>query len=388
MSVLFRTAPTVERRDWGGPWTHDIPSPADAGSGSTRLSQFDALQVAAVVACVGLRSGAFAQLPLKAYRDVNGVATPLDIQPLLMTSPSDSTVPSVWKTQMSISRDLWGFALGYITAFDRSMYPTQVEWFDPTKITSSSDGGRIVWKLSGQKLDPSMVVHVPSRWVLPGNPVGMSPLEYSGLVDLSKRAQNFGRDWFRNGAVPSSILYSDATLTSVEADGILAKMKERWGRRQPAVIGAGMKYEAVSVNANESQFLETCRQAANDVAISFNMPPEKIGAAIAGNSITYANREQNQQQYLTDSINPDLVVVQESLDRHSPRGTYCKFSTGAFLRSDLAARYAAHEIGIRSRFLTPNEARALEEMGPLPGGDTFPAVAPAPATTRSLEAFP
>ena len=89
-------------------------------------------------------------------------------------------------------------------------------------------------------------------------------------------------------------------------------------------------------------------------------------------------------EYLVDSINPDLVVIQEALDRHTPRGQYCKFNTGAFMRSDTLTRYQAHKVGIDTGFLTPNEARALEELPPLPGGDelrplTSGATAPAPA---------
>lgn len=353
--------------------------------GSAPYSGMEALQIAAVTACVGLRAGAFAQLPLKAYRDVNGVAELVPVQPELLRSPSDLVVPSVWKTQMSISRDLWGFALGRITAFDAAMYPRRVEWVDPAAVQPLFDGQRLKWRIGRETYDGSLFVYVPSRWVLPGTPIGMPPLAHSGLVDLAKRAQDFGRDWFRNGAVPSSIIYSDEKLTEDAAESLLERIKLRWSRRQPAVLGSGLKFEQVSVAANESQFLETVRQAAADIAISFNMPPEKIGAAVSGSSVTYANREQNQQQYLVDSINPDLVVIQESLDRYSPRPQYCKFTTGAFLRSDLLTRYQSYQIGIGSRFMTPNEARALEEMEPLTGGDAFASAPPAVSSQREAQ---
>jgi len=59
------------------------------------------------------------------------------------------------------------------------------------------------------------------------------------------------------------------------------------------------------------------------------------------------------------------VVIQESLDRNSPRTQYCKFSTGAFLRSDLKTRYEAYKLGIESQWQHPDEVRALEELPPL-----------------------
>lgn len=368
MSLLFR--PSENR---SGPTAQQVLNAAldFRGGDDPVLSSgtTDGLRVAAVVACVGLRAGVFAQLPLKAYRDVDGYARALDPQPELLRMPSDVSVPSVWKTQMSVSRDLWGFALGRVVAWDGAFYPKRVEWIDPHCITYEVRSQRVEWRVDGQPVDSSMLVHVPSRFVLPGNPVGMSPLEHSGLVDLARRAQTFGRDWFRFGAVPSAVLRSDEVINQEQADALLDRIMARWRRRQPAVIGKGLEYQQVSVAANESQFLETARQVTADIALSFNLPPEKVGAAIAGSSITYANREQNQQQYLVDSINPDLVVIQESLDRHSPSDQFCKFNTGAFLRSDLQTRYSSYEVGIRSGFLTPNEARALEEMEPMPGGD-------------------
>jgi HK97 family phage portal protein len=205
---------------------------------------------------------------------------------------------------------------------------------------------------------------------MPGNPLGQAPLERAGLVDLAKRAQDFGRDWFRNGAVPSQVLYSDEELTGDQADDILAKVMSRWRKRQPAVLGTGLKLEQVSVKADESQFLNTMRQAAAEIALCFNMHPDKIAAAVSGSAVTYANREQNQQDMLDDSMNPELVVVQEVFTQKVLRpGEWVMFNTAALLRSDLAARMAAYASGIQSEVLVPNDGRAREALAPLPGGD-------------------
>ena len=366
MSVLFRgssQSTPAQQRDFLG-----VPGAISprTGNPSYTYSQLEALRIAAVVACIGLRAGAFAQLPLKGYRDRDGIAELLSPQPELLRNPSDRVVPSVWKTQMSISRDLWGFALGQVVGWDASYYPARVEWFDPSQITHDMKGNEVVWRLKGTGvLDPSRLVHIPSRWVIPGDPIGISPLAYSGLTDLARKAQDFGRDWFTNGAVPSSLIYSEQPLTADDAQGIVDTIMAKWQARKPAVLGAGLRYEKISVPANESQFLETCNKVAADIATSFNLPPSKIGAAISGQNVTYSNRDQDRQEYLVDSINPDLVVIQESLDRNSPRTQYCKFSTGAFLRSDLKTRYEAYKLGIEAQWQHPDEVRALEELPPL-----------------------
>jgi HK97 family phage portal protein len=387
VTVLFRNAPaSPERRNFMG-----VPGAISPRTGlqSYHYDSIEALRISAVVACVGLRAGAFAQLPLKGYRnDANGQPQVMSLQPSLYADPSDRVTASIWRTQMSISRDLWGFALGRIIAFDAAMYPTKVDWIDPSAVKPKIENGDIVWLgKGGRVIDSADLLHVPSRWVLPGNPTGISPLAYSGLTDLARKAQDFGRDWFTNGAVPSSIVYSDAPLDSAAAEGIVETILNRWTQRRPAVLGSGLRYEKISVPANESQFLETCNKVAADIAISFNLPPSKIGAAISGQSVTYSNRDQDRQEYLVDSINPDLVVIQEALDRHTPKDQYCKFSTGAFMRSDTLTRYQAHKVGIESGFLTPNEARALEEMPPLLGGDSIRTDVAAGRTLSPAEAL-
>jgi HK97 family phage portal protein len=365
--ILFKSAPNrpESRSDWSDP--NKIPGPLDMRSALSPGPYVarESLEVAALVACVGMRAGAFAQLPLKAYRDRDGFGEVVPSQPELMVAPSAAVVPSVWKTQMSISRDIWGYAAGYIRAVDAAGYPSKVDWLCPgSDIHAHEHVDGIDWRIDHQPVDASMIVHVPSRWVLPGRPLGICPLEYSGLVDLARRAQAFGRDWFVNGAMPSAILYSDSEISSTEADSLLARMLQRWSRRQPAVIGSGMKYEAVSVKADESQFLETMRQVSADIAISFNLPPERINAA-TGKGNEYANISQNQQQYLLDSINPDLVVIQEALGKHTPRGQYLRWQTGAFLRSDLKTRYESYKVGLEGEFITVDEVRAWEELPPL-----------------------
>ena len=365
MSLLVRTAPAPTKR-FTDPNLIPAPSAVAAGAGYRYVTE-DALRVAAVVACIGLRSGAMAQIPLKSYAD-GPVSRLTEPQPGLLTAPSSQrvVVPSVWKTQMSISRDIWGYAAGPIKAVDAFGVPSKVDWVCPSDIQTRVHGGAIHWWLDGQPIDSSLMFHVPSRWVMPGNPLGMSPLEHSGLVDLAKQAQDFGREWFRNGAVPSSILYSDKELTSMDADTLLLKIKARWTRRQPAVIGSGMKFEQVSVAANESQFIETMQRVAADIAISFNLPPSKIAAAVAsGGDIKYQNLEMSTQQYLMDSINPDLVVTQEVIGTYQRAGTYLRWTTGAFLRADLKTRYESYKTGLEAEFLTIDEVRAWEELPPL-----------------------
>lgn len=369
LTVVARSVRAPERRDiLGAPWLtgETVPSPLQDTLG--RYNPDDTLRVAACVACMGMRAGALQQMPLKAYRDSGGVGAVLNPQPSLLVSPSPaSKVPSIWKVRMSISRDAFGYALGVINAVDGAGYPKIVDWVpaQQTKPRPINAYGELEWRINNELWDSQRLVHIPSRWVTNEHPEGIAPLRYSGLLDLAKRVQEYGQQWFDQGGIPAAVLYSDQELTLTQAEGILTRIKARWSRRQPAVLGAGMKYEPVAVPANQSEWLQTATRVAADIAISFSMPPEKIGAAIAGQSVTYANRDQAQQQWLIDGINPDLTVIAEHMTLLFPPAVYVKWTTAAILQSDAKTRAEVNAIRIKSGSLTPDEERSLEDQPPL-----------------------
>jgi HK97 family phage portal protein len=334
----------------------------------------DALALSAVIACVNLRANTIAQLPLKAYRlGPDGLPVELARQPQLIEAPSKGP-RSYWLRQMSISRDIFGNAFGMVVGRDAAGWPTAVEWLDPTKVATKQQyaGGPMDYTFKGQPVAEADIIVVPG-FPVPGSPLGISPLQRSGLVELSSRAQAFGADWFKNGAVPSAILYADTDLDAEQAERIRASVQASWRKRRPAVLGSGLRWEKVSTSdVNESQALATMRHAQVDICQIFGVPPEMIGIASSGQSITYQNRESQQQAWLINGVNADLVLLQEILTANLPRPQFARFNTGALLRSDLMSRYSAYSTALGAGFLSVSEVRELEDRGPLPADMTPP----------------
>jgi HK97 family phage portal protein len=344
----------------------------------SRYGIADGLKLSAVVACVNLRANLIGQLPIAAYQsDKSGQSVAMSPQPRLIEAPS--RLPrSYWLRQMSISRDLWGNAFGSIVSRDAAGYPSGVEWLNPAKVeVDESDPVRLQVRYNGQPFPAGDLFIVPG-FPVPGSQLGISPLERSGLIELSHRAQDFGRDWFRNGAVPSVMLKaSNAELTPEQAEGVRDTVTSNWRKRRPAVIGSGWEVDTIDVKADESQFLDTMRHVQVDICQTFGIPPEEIGIASSGSSVTYANREQRASAILVNTLNAELVLIQEILTASLPRPQYVRFATGALLRSDLAARYQSYATALNGTqpFLTVDEVRQLEDLGPMPPASPTP---PAP----------
>lgn len=365
---------------WGKGYTPDDMATAEGR---------EALKLSVVQGCVRLRSNLLAQLPLRALRAAAGGGTE-EVASKLLDRPSQRLPGrTLWLAQGQISRDLWGNAWGYVVSRDGAGWPTQVEWLPPWELTAQEPtlGAAPEVRLQGQPVDPERLVHVPG-FTLPGTTIGMAPLDRAGLVELAKKAREFGRDFFNNGGVPSSILYSDKDLTQEAADDYRDNMMRSWRRRRPAVMGRGFKLEQVQVNPDESQFLTTLRHVQVDICMAFLVPPEELGIAQSGSSVTYANREQRQQQVLINGLNMDLATWQEALTAMLPRPQVARFNTGALLRSDFSVRAQAYALLVQAGIMAPNEAREFEDWPPLPGGDTLRPTSPAPVTPRAIDPSP
>lgn len=367
---LFRPAKNApERRDLlSSAW---IPRNSDGyGNHSGRIVTTDtALRLGAVYACVGLIADALSTTPIDVYRkSPDGQRVPLDTPPLLRT-PSGSMVLVEWLFPFFSSLLLRGNTFGYKDNFDELGYPREVlliHPYDASVTRRSRYDPEVVYRFNGAEVPPERVLHVKG-FTLPGDLLGLSPIAYHAqMIGMGLAASDFGAQFYVNGGQPTAVLQSDMPVNKEQAD----ILKERVlsvirGKREPIVLGGGAKWTPISVPPAESQFLETMRYSVNDVARIFHVPAEKIGGTVEGGTVTYANREANVIEFQTDALLPNAVRFEQHISRLLPNRQYAKFNMDAAIRVDLKTRYEAHQIGIQSKFLLPDEARELEDRLPL-----------------------
>ena len=214
---------------------------------------------------------------------------------------------------------------------------------------------------------------------IPGRLMGLSPIAVHALtIGTGISALQFGAQWFQEGAHPSAILSSDQNLDAKQA----MTAKERFmaavhGRREPAVLGNGWKYQSIQIAPNESQFLETNNYTAAECCRIFGPGFAEIFGYETGGSLTYSNVEQRSLDLLTYAVDPWLVRIERAMSELLPPGACVKFNRSALVRTDLLTRYRAHAIALQNRWTVPNEVRDLEDPAPVPWGDD-PATAPPP----------
>lgn len=331
-----------------------------------------ALRHTAVWGCTDLISELVSTLPVDEYkRSSDGVRVPLALSPLLTDPAGDGSGYEVWCRQLMMSLLFRGNGYGLILGVGSDGWPTQIESLHPDRVSWRQDRtGILATYLDNQSVDRwplGPLWHMPA-YVMPGSPVGLSPIRYAAeTIGVGLAAQKFGAQWFGDGAHPTSVFESDQPINQTQADEIKDRIvKSTTDSRSPLVLGAGGKLRAIQVSPEESQFLETMKANADDIArFFFRRPPGEGGA------VTYANVEARSLDLLTYTLGPWLVRVEKALTRLRPRPRFVKINADALIRVDLASRYKAHDTAIRTGWKSRNDARRDEDLAPIPDGNEY-----------------
>ena len=104
------------------------------------------------------------------------------------------------------------------------------------------------------------------------------------------------------------------------------------------------------------------------------VPVEMVGGATGG-SQTYSNTEHRAIDFVRYSLSPWIVRLDTALSKLLPSTLEAKLNPGGLLRADLRSRYEAHKLALEAGFMTINEVREIEDLGPLPASSPPPAPA-------------
>lgn len=332
----------------------------------------EALRDAAVWKCVDLLASMTSILTPHGYRGPEigiGAANRIATRPEILDKPAADSDVMDWIYQGMVSTGLRGNIYGEIVGRGAFGKPSQIELQHPDKVrVRENSKGVIEWKFGSRDIDPRDVWHAPS-YRMPGVPVGMSPIGYQERTLRGKRAaQEFGTQWFDGGGHPTGVITNDTQKLVPQGDADTIKkrfMSAMYGRREPVVMGGGWQYKQIQIAPNESQFLETMKWGGGQICGIYRVPPELVGEASEGSSITYANVESRGLDFLTFTMMRWIRRWEGWLDDLTAPGTYVKMDLGVLLRTDALTRWRIHHMGVGMEAIAPSEIRTSEDMPPL-----------------------
>ena len=206
--------------------------------------------------------------------------------------------------------------------------------------------------------------------------VGVSPIYACGLAaQQGLSIQSNSDQFFRNRSMPGGIITAPHEISDPTAE----RLKREWSTRftgdnagKTAVLGDGMKYEAFAPTARESQMTEQLQLTARAIASAYHVPPFKIGLETlpAGQKVEDMNRI-----YYADCLQTLIEAIEALLDEGlgldaSGKRYGTEFEVDDLARMDNATMIDALGKAVGGGWMSPDEARAKQNLAPVDGGDT------------------
>lgn len=328
-------------------------------------------------------------LPMQSFRQDGDIAKRIT-DGSLIKNPSVIDRRVTWVRKAVISLATRGNAYGLITGFDGLGFATGIEWIPPNEVyvdDLNPMNPRYYWASTANgyhEIPRELMVHIP-WFVEPGKVEGLSPVAaFARSIGVGLHAQEYGSSWFKNGGVPPSTFKNIAkTVSTEQQEEITARLLAAMRSGRPLVYGNDWEFNAIEINPEEAQFIQTMRLNATQIAAIFGVPPEWVGGETGG-SLTYNSPEQNSLHVYTTVLLPWLTLIEDHLSYLLPERQFVKFNPDGILRGDTKSRYEAHKIALDSGFLTIDEVREIENRPPLPKPKT-PTPIPVPATNEPAD---
>jgi HK97 family phage portal protein len=386
--MLIRALSQFEKRDGlaligdVSAYIRHLAAQSKSDDTGARVTESSAMTLPWAYSAINVLSDTLAHVPLELrQKRQDGGSDPASDHPmyeLVHDSPSSTMTSFVWRKTMESHRNGWGNGITWIRRRPGSvslelLYPDRTEmrrlrtgdWVYKTRLDDGSEETILA-------LD---VLHVPcmtydGRW-------GMSPpaalkLAFAQGLNL----QQFGATFFGRGANPRAIIESE--LGGNNYSQMAKEFKDAWGGLDNAhgtpVLPKGFKYQQVSINPNDAQFLETAKFNRSVIAGIYRVPAHLINDQEKN---TFTNAVEMDLSFAKHSMVPIYSAYEQELNRklltRSERasGLYFKFNMNGLLRGAQQDRYNAYHLAIQDGWMSRNEARRLEDMSSQDGLDEY-----------------
>lgn len=352
-----------------------------AGATAKPVTFDTAMTVSAVFACIRLLAETVSSLPLNMYKlDSEGNRT-LDSQhdliKLLKYRPNRRQTRIEFFEQLMLNLVSSGNAYVLRGMMGKRLVSLQVLNSGSVEPELLANGDLIYhWQQQDgtrKKLTEAEVWHVR----LFGNGlVGLSPLSHAKKsIGVALAGDDKITHLMSNGAKPTGVLLAQNWPNKEQRDGLRTEMDGliNGDQTELAVLGGGMKFEAMSLTPEDLELLATRRFSLEEIARIFGVPSVLINDTSAStvwgsgiDSIINGFYKFDLRPYLEKL---EISMVVNLLPRTEWESYELEFDADAILRANLKDRVEATSKQVLSGYMTPNEARKSEGRQPKPNGD-------------------
>lgn len=336
--------------------------------------------------CGNIISDDVAKMPLQIFRKTGDQIKQIDPDPrmrnlayLLEVSPNAyQWTPFLFKKNVMQWLLYWGNA--YI--WTPPGFPKQMLILPSSVTEPVFDGNGSLWfetKIEGKKrfLPQVEVLHLlinPDQSGMEGRSV----IGYaSEAIGRQMGAHETQGSFYRQGLNPGGLLYVNGELNAEARQKVKAAYMESMSGTENAYSLAVFdskiaKFEPVQMKPVDVQFLEGMNATDLEIANFFGLPLYKLNMG----KQSYNSNEQQNLDYLSTTLDPYLVQWEQAarlkwVAEAEQGNTYLKFNRDSLLRTDAKTRADYLSTKIQSGQMTPNEARAIEDLSGYVDGNEY-----------------
>ena len=370
--------------------------PADG----TDVAEDYARKLSVVDRCVEILSDSMAKLPIYLFDSRTRERIDHPLLYLINIRPNEAMAPSVAKKLVETCRLEGGNGYLWIVRSERTGRPQELIPVPWRLVQPWRDlAGRVWYDVShpvtgeAMRLPQEDMIHMKgaSRDGL----TGVSVLRRaSEAIQAARSQQQYGLSYFASGGQPSGVLRTESDLGGYakgpdgkplqRKDGSYVTkrdvIRQEWERvhmgpsnsHRVAILDLSLDYKPLAASNADAQFIESQDVSVKDLARYFGVPLYKLQEG----KQSYSSNEQNAIEYVVGTLHPIVTQYEEELsyklltDRELRGGLEIRLNLMGELRGDSASRATWYKVMRETGAFSVNEIRALEDLPPVPGGDT------------------
>lgn len=365
-------------------WLIDLIGGKRVRSG-VKVTASTSMTLSAIFAGVRLLSTSVGGLPINHFKRVgdNGVdredIRDSPVARLLKLQPNDRMTPKVFRQTMMSHSLFWGNGYAVIH-FDRAGRVAELLPLMPDRTRPFIKDGKKWFKTRIKdrelELTNDEVLHVPGMGFngLQGFPLWEMMRETTGL---GLAEQQFGAAFYGDGANNTGVIEVPGKLNDKPYERLRTSFdREYTGLTQAfrtPILEAGATFKQTGVKPSDAQYVSGKQFSVQDVARWLNVPANMIGSP---EKATFNNQEQTSINYVIYSLNDWLISYEQEynlklIDPARQTEEFIQHNVQGLLRGDVKTRFMVYKTAILNGIMTPNEARRLENLPPITGGDTL-----------------
>lgn len=231
--------------------------------------------------------------------------------------------------------------------------------FPPTQYAIAGVPGYV----SGEEVIPMRSVFWPG---VPPHLVGILQMARDTMMQ-AKAQDAYGVKYWQAGGLPITQISTDQELTDTQADGIGERYRNRRSKGPdfPAVFGKGAKLEPVGADISNAVAVEARREIVVEVANLFGVPARYVNVVPTGNSMTYANLNDEALSLERFTLSGFVDPIQDVISDLLPDERIMLIDMTRLTRASQEARFRAWAIAVGNKaWMLPEEVRAEEGLAP------------------------